>query len=38
MVFMKLKKIAICYGGIAVILIAITCVLFPNIVIYFRGI
>ena len=36
--FTKLKKIAIYYGGIGVILIAITCFVFPNIVIYFRGV
>lgn len=36
--FMRLKKIAMYYGGICVILIAITCLLFPNIVIYFRGV
>lgn len=37
MVFMKLKKIAIYYGGIAVIIIAIVSLAYPNIIIYING-
>lgn len=37
MAFMRLKKIAIYYGGIAVIIIAIISFVYPNIVIYING-
>lgn len=37
MVFMRLKKIAIYYGGIAVIIIAIISLVYPNIIIYING-
>lgn len=36
--YYEIKKNSNVFGGITVILIAIICVLFPNIVIYFRGI
>lgn len=38
MVYMKLKKIAIYYGGITVIIIAIISFVYPNIVIYINGV
>lgn len=37
MVFMRLKKIAIYYGGIAVIILAIISLVYPNIIIYLNG-
>ena len=36
--YYEIKKTSNIFGGITVILIAITSLLFPNIVIYFRGI
>lgn len=37
MEFMKLKKIAIYHGGISVIIIAIIALVYPNVIIYIRG-